>query len=143
MNKVEKLLDMMKNADPFRDELWSEVLYDNIIDYTSNFSKIDWEEVVSVLPIKDRNLDYCILETVINSAPNEIVSQVIEKMVNVICEDTDFLQVIYRAQNNISKKIISDKVKLKLKNACLQRQRTIKSFCEIELKFIDKFLKEL
>lgn len=147
MNKTTKeLLEMIKNADPFKDEFWDEVLSEQAEEFVSNFSLKDWMDVVSCLPQKSIEMNYCLLELILDSSPNEIVTLAIEKMIDMICQDEDFIKAIYYLRDKDLKLNLNEEVKAKLKNACNERLRTIKanikSF-ERELKSLETFTKNL
>ena len=113
--KTKELCGMIKNADPFKDEFWNEVLSEQVDEYVSNFSKKDW------MPIGSREKDYCLLETILdNCQDDKIVTSAIEKVVDLICQDEDMLWMVLM-QGKILKLNLSEDVISKLKKACKKR----------------------
>ena len=124
--KTKELCEMIKNADPFHDEFWNEVLSEQVDEFVSNFSKKDWTDVVSILSVGNREKDYCLLETILGACKDDgIVASAIEKMVDVICQDDDFLWMVFM-QGEILKLNLSEEVISKLKKACSKKNQLTK-----------------
>ncbi len=140
--KTRELCEIIKNADPFKDEFWNEVLSDQVNEFVNNFSKKDWIDVVSILPLGNREKDYCLLEVICNNSTNEIFALTIGKMIELICQDYDFLDFVI--DEKVSRLNLSKDILEKLKNACSERIRNIKANIrglDFKLKKFETFMK--
>ena len=145
--KIKKLFIKIKSAKPFKDDFfWEEMLRNEIVDDVSNFEIKEWEEFSSIFPQGKREIDFCLLDIIICAAPDEILSSVIERTVDLICGDEELLGLLLNKpfELKISKLSLNDTVKNKLKHACYNRLHKVDTYIahyEIEKKSILNIVK--
>ncbi len=126
--KINTLIIMIENAYPY-DEYWSENILDKVGDYVSNFSQQEWLEIVSMLPLNNKKINYCLFEVIVSKAPNDILSLTIERKIDIICGDMELLDLLLKTYyyQKISTLNLKAEVKQKLKNACYNRLHEIET----------------
>lgn len=123
-------MKMIENAVP--DDFWYDVLSEEVDNHLSNFSEKDWENLIKFIPLENKDKNYCLFESISNTAPHKIFAKCIDAMIDFICNDTSFLWAFY---NRVSKEVVD------LLNP-LSRTK-LRECCEKELVFHKQEAKKL